>query len=103
VTRKVVKEKHPGDRIRELLREHKLSQEVFADWIGVSRLTINQIINHHRGVTPEVALRIAAATNTSPTSWLDLQQQVDLRDARERLSEQISMIQPLIKSRRPRP
>ena len=90
----------PGDRIRGLLREHNLSQEVFADWIGVSRLTINQIINHHRGLTADVALRIAAATLTTPDEWLDLQQRVDLNEARQRLGREIDKIAPLPKLRR---
>ena len=103
MTRKTEKVELPGDVLRLLLTEHNLSQEVFADWIGVSRLTINQIINHHRGITADVALRIAAATFTEPEHWLDMQQKVDLREARAKLSQEIDMITPIIRRRRQRP
>lgn len=87
----------PGDRLRRLLGDNQISQEVFADWIGVSRLTVNQIINHRRSITAEVALRIAKATSTHPDDWLVLQQQVDLRDAERRVGREVSRLLPLIK------
>lgn len=101
--RKAEKVMLPGDRIRRILTDQNLSQEVFADWIGVSRLTINQIINHQRRLTPDVALRIAAATLTSPDEWLEMQQRVDLDAAREKLKDELAMIQPIVRPHRSRP
>jgi len=80
-----------------LLNDNQISQEVFADWIGVSRLTVNQIINHRRSTTAEVALRIAKATSTHPDDWLVLQQKVDLREARRRVGLEVARLPRLIK------
>ena len=73
---------HPGVFIREdILDELKLTQEELAHRLGVSRRSINQLINGRRGVTADMALRLGQFTNTSPQMWLNLQMAVDLWDA----------------------
>ncbi|NKQ36553.1 MAG: HigA family addiction module antidote protein [Chloroflexi bacterium] len=73
---------HPGEFIREdILAEFGLTQAQLAEKLGVSRRTINQLVNEKRGITADMALRLAKFTNTSPQLWLNLQQAVDLWDA----------------------
>jgi addiction module HigA family antidote len=45
--------------------------------MGVSRLTVNEIINDRRIVTAEMALRLEAVTRVSASMWLNLQRNVD--------------------------
>ena len=41
----------------------------------------SEIINGRCGLTPETAIRIALATDTSPESWLNMQTKLDLWNA----------------------
>lgn len=75
---------HPGEFIREdILLEFDLTQGELAEELGVSRRSINQLVNERRGITADMALRLAKFTNTSPQLWLNLQTAVDLWDAQE--------------------
>jgi addiction module HigA family antidote len=46
--------------------------------LGVSRKTISKIVNERGAITPEMALRLSRAFNTTPDLWLGLQQEYDL-------------------------
>jgi addiction module HigA family antidote len=72
----------PGSVLRqEIEKELGISQERLAKAIGVSRLTINEIVNGKRTVTAEIALKLAKALGTDPEFWLNLQQELDLAKA----------------------
>ncbi len=72
----------PGAVLREdYLEPLQLTQQVVADRIGVDRTTLNEVLNARRGVTPEMALRLARAFGPAPQYWLNLQTAVDLFDA----------------------
>jgi len=59
----------------------KISNAHLADCIGVSRKTISKIVNGRGSVTPEMALRLSRAFNTSPELWLNIQVSYDLWQA----------------------
>lgn len=87
---------HPGEILREhVLPETGLSQGEFARLIGVSRRTVNEILQEKRPVTVDTAHRLARALNTSPDVWLGLQQDVDLWDTLEANKEVYQRIKPL--------
>lgn len=70
---------HPGEIIRELCIEPlELSVTATAEALGVSRKTLSSILNGHAGISPEMALRLSIAFNTTPESWLNQQVQYDL-------------------------
>ena len=70
---------HPGEVIRELCLEPLgLSITEAAKGLGVSRKTLSAILNGRAGVSPEMALRLSMAFETSPESWLNQQSQYDL-------------------------
>ena len=76
------KTKHPGEFIREdILKEFGLTQEELARTLGVTRRTINQIVNGRRGISADMALRLGQFTRTSPEMWMNLQNAIDLWDA----------------------
>jgi addiction module HigA family antidote len=73
---------HPGEIIKELCLEPlKLSVTAAADALGVSRKTLSGIINGKAGISPEMAVRLSIAFNTSSESWLNQQSQYDLWQA----------------------
>jgi len=80
---------HPGAILKELyLEELHVGISEFADHIGISRKTVSGIINGHRGVTPEMAVRFAKALpHTSAEMWLNLQKAYDLFEAEQHLAQ----------------
>ena len=46
--------------------------------LGVSRKTLSSIVNGRAGVSPEMAIRLSLAFDTSAESWLHQQLQYDL-------------------------
>ena len=70
---------HPGAILREdVLPGLKMTQKEFADWIGVSRLTVSEVLNEKRTVTPDMAMRLGQALGNGPEIWLRMQQTLDL-------------------------
>jgi addiction module HigA family antidote len=59
----------------------KISNSQLAGCIGVSRKTISKIVNGRGAITPEMALRLSRAFNTSPELWLNMQVSYDLWQA----------------------
>jgi len=75
---------HPGEIIRDLCLEPLgLSVTDAAAALGVSRKTLSSILNGRSGISPEMALRLSKAFNTSPESWLNQQVQYDLWHAKK--------------------
>lgn len=73
---------HPGVFIKEdILSELSITQEQLAKLLGISRRTINQLVNEKRGISVDIALRLSTFTKTSPEMWLNLQTAIDLWDA----------------------
>lgn len=79
---------HPGEVIKELCLEPLgLSVTDAAKGLGVSRKTLSAILNGRAGISPEMALRLVKAFDTSPESWLNQQMQYDLWMAEQNLGE----------------
>ena len=87
------KPSHPGEVLKDLwLNELGLSITRFSEEIGVSRKAVSSIINGHKSITPEMALRFAKALDTTPDVWLNLQCGYDLWVAENRLKKEIAAI-----------
>jgi antitoxin HigA-1 len=70
---------HPGEILRSLCLEPLgLSVTDAAKGLGVSRKTLSAVLNGRAGVSPEMAVRLSIAFNTSAESWLNQQVQYDL-------------------------
>ncbi len=70
---------HPGAILREdVLPALAMTQTEFAVRLGVSRLTVSDIIHENRPLTPEMAARVAKLLNTTADSWLRMQAALDL-------------------------
>ncbi|MBI4460626.1 MAG: HigA family addiction module antidote protein [Acidobacteria bacterium] len=70
---------HPGEVLRELcLKPLSLTVTDAARALGVSRKTLSAILNGRAGISPEMAVRLSIAFNTSAESWLNQQLQYDL-------------------------
>lgn len=70
---------HPGNIIKEdYLLPLSMTIKDMADTLGVSRKTLSKIINERGAITPDMALRLSRAFDTTPDFWLNLQQNYDL-------------------------
>jgi addiction module HigA family antidote len=76
---------HPGEVIRELcLVPLGVSVTNAAKALGVSRKALSELLNGHTGVSPEMAMRLSIAFDTTPESWLTQQMQFDLWQASQK-------------------
>ena len=76
---------HPGEVLRELCLEPLgISVTDAAKALGVSRKTLSSILNGRSGISPEMAIRLSKAFDTSPESWLNQQVQYDLWEAEQK-------------------
>ncbi len=79
---------HPGGILKRHYLEHLgLTISEFSLKLGVSRKTLSKITNEHGSVTPDMALRLSKALDTTPELWLNLQQNYDLWHASKKSIE----------------
>jgi addiction module HigA family antidote len=76
---------HPGEILRTLCLEPLgLSVTDAAKALGVSRKTLSSVLNGRSGISPEMAVRLSIAFDTTAESWLNQQVQYDLWLAEKR-------------------
>jgi addiction module HigA family antidote len=75
---------HPGEFIREVyLEPFEITGRQLSTSLGVSPSTLNRILNGSSGISSEMALRLSKALGRSPESWLAMQDNFDLWQARQ--------------------
>ncbi len=85
---------HPGVIIKEdYLKSLSLTITELSATLGVSRKTLSKIVNERGSVTPDMALRLSRAFDTTPVFWLNLQKNYDLWKA-EHISTGWKLIKP---------
>jgi len=76
---------HPGEVLKTLCLEPlSLTVTDAARSLGVSRKTLSAIVNERAGISPEMAVRLSIAFDTSAESWLNQQLQYDLWHAEKK-------------------
>lgn len=79
---------HPGEVIKELCLEPLgLTVTAAAKALGVSRKTLSAVLNGNAGVSPEMAIRLSIAFDTSAESWVNQQSQYELWHAEQHRHE----------------
>jgi len=75
---------HPGEIVRfDCIEPLGLTITEAAAGLGVTRQTLNNLVNGKSGISPEMAVRLAKAFGSSPEFWLRLQLQYDLAQIRQ--------------------
>ncbi len=73
---------HPGEIIQmHYLQPLNVSAQGLASALGVSKGRISQLLGAQTTITPDLALRLSRAFETSPELWLNLQSTYDLWQA----------------------
>lgn len=86
---------HPGIFLKEILDELGISQNAFAQAIGVSSMRISHVIKGTRPVTSELALLFGKAFGQTPSYWMNLQTSYDLKTAEKILVHKVRQVQPI--------
>jgi len=87
---------HPGQILKEdYLEPLEITITELSKVLGTSRKTLSKIINERGSVTPEMALKLSRAFDTSPEFWVNLQRNYDLWVAAHK-SKDWEKISPLV-------
>lgn len=75
---------HPGEVLREsCLKPLSLTVKKAAEGLGVSRKALSDVLNGRSGVSPEMAIRFEMAGWSTADSWLRMQTNWNLWQARQ--------------------
>jgi antitoxin HigA-1 len=86
---------HPGEVLKELyLTPLEMGAIAFAHRLGVPRTRIERLIKGTTSMTPDTALRLARAFNTTPNYWMNMQVNYDIALAVKSID--VGAIQPLM-------
>jgi addiction module HigA family antidote len=79
---------HPGKIVRhDCLEPLGLTVTAGAEVLGVTRQTLNKIVNGKSGISPEMAIRLTRAFGSTEETWLRMQLAYDLAAARRDMSK----------------
>ena len=85
---------HPGEVLKELyLAPLDMGAIAFARRLDVPRTRIERLVKGVTSVTPDTALRLARAFNTTPAYWMNMQTNYDMSVASKVVD--VSGIEPL--------
>ena len=77
---------HPGAVLRDIVfPELKVSKMAIAEAMKISRNQLYLILGEKQPVTPDTAIRLAAAVGGTPRMWLNMQSAYDLWHAKKRV------------------
>ena len=86
---------HPGELIREeLLPQFRLSQSELAAAVGVSRRTVNEVLTGKRGLSVDMAYRLARVFKISAGLLIRMQEAVDVWDTLQAHGKEYAQIRP---------
>lgn len=91
-----IKATHPGKILKKKFLEandvsaYRLSQE-----INISQMTISRIVRGERGISVEMAVRLAKFLNTTPQYWLEMQNEYDIEVAKNELKDELKNIKKI--------
>jgi antitoxin HigA-1 len=96
---------HPSEVLKELyLDEIKITTTELAKKMGVSRSHMSEFLSGRVDISPEFALRLSKAFNTTPGLWINLQSKYDLWELEqnqakvEELLKNVQVVIPMIEN-----
>ena len=87
MTNKIVEYKdliafHPGQYIGELIEDYNMTQKEFAERLGISGMKLGKLVNGEESISNDIAENLAKFTNISMQTWLNLQNDYDVKMAK---------------------
>jgi antitoxin HigA-1 len=88
---------HPGELIREMLEELRVSISDAANALGVTRQQLHNVVAARSDLTTEMALRLEKALGSTADTWLRMQVNYNLAKARKKTSGlKVKRIEPKV-------
>jgi antitoxin HigA-1 len=79
---------HPGQHVKlDCLEPLGLSITKGSEILGVTRLTLSNLVNGKNGISPEMAIRLSRAFGGAPEVWLGMQMDYDLAQAEKKSAD----------------
>ncbi len=76
---------HPGTLVKRMLIESAhLTVTDAAKALGIGRVSLSKLLNQKSGISPEMAVRLSLALNTSSQMWINMQSTYDLWQAEKK-------------------
>lgn len=92
---------HPGEVVRhDCLEPLGLTVTKAASVLGVARKTLDNLLNGRAGVSPEMAVRLAAAFGGSAQLWINMQAAYDYALVRQREDAIRAAVRPVVAEQR---
>ena len=77
---------HPGNVfLEDVLRPLNISITEAAKMLGISRKALSEFVHEKVSMSPEMAIRISRATETSVESWMNMQQKLTIWEAEQNI------------------
>ena len=85
---------HPGAVLKDtvLRKDGGISLTEFAKQLKIGRVGLSRVVNGRAGISPELAIRLAAALGTDARSWLNMQLNYDLWRAKKKARPKIQRL-----------
>ncbi|MCC8368277.1 HigA family addiction module antidote protein [Xenorhabdus sp. PB61.4] len=77
---------HPGEIIAEILIEMNVSLRQFAKAMEIAPSTASRLLSGQTSVTPEMALKLSIVIGSTPETWLKIQANYSLREAKKHIN-----------------
>ena len=85
---------HPGEVLKDgVFNESTLTVTDFAKRLGVTRAALSRVLNGKAVISPDMALRLSEALGDSAESWLHMQADYDLWQARQKPRHRIERLE----------
>ena len=78
--------------VEEFLKPLEITPYRLAKDLGVSTSSILDLVHNKRKISVEMALRLSKYFGTSSKFWLNMQNELDLRETREKLESDLDKI-----------
>ena len=78
--------------IEEFLEPLEITPYRLAKDLGVSTSSVLALVHNRRKISVEMALRLSKYFGTSSKFWLNMQNELDLREAKEKLENDLEKI-----------
>ena len=79
---------HPGEILRdEVIETNGLTVTAAAKLLGVTRVTLSNVLNQKSDISPDMAYRIAKVFGGTADIWANLQTKYNMHQAAERLKD----------------
>lgn len=76
---------HPGKIFKEdVLKPLGLTVTEAAKYLGITRKALSEFINEKTSLSTDMAIRISKATDTTPESWIQMQNKLDIWKSEKR-------------------